>query len=46
VKEIHIFNTVLVTPDKKVIIIPNSDLSNSSMTNYSVEPIRRLDLQV
>ncbi len=46
VKEIHIFNTVLITADKKVIIIPNSDLSNSSMTNYSVEPIRRLDLQV
>ncbi len=46
VKEIHIFNTVLVTPDKKIIIIPNSELSNASMTNYSVEPIRRLDLQV
>ncbi len=46
VKEIHIFNTVLITPDRKTIIIPNSELNNSSIVNYSVEPIRRLEIQV
>ncbi len=46
VSQIHIFNTILLTPDKKTIIIPNSDISNSAMTNYSSEPVRRLDMQV
>ena len=46
VEEIHIFNTILLTGDKKTIIIPNSQISNSSMVNYSTEPKRRLDLQV
>jgi len=46
VKEISIFNTTLITPDKKRIIIPNSDISNWSMTNYSAEPKRRLDLVI
>lgn len=43
VKEIQIFNTVLKTPDAKIIIIPNGGLSNSSMTNYSAEETRRVD---
>ncbi len=46
VSQIHIFNTILLTPDKKTVIIPNSDISNSAMTNYSSEPVRRLDMQV
>lgn len=46
VKEIWIFNTSLITPDKKRVIIPNSDISNSSMINYSAEPKRRVDLQI
>lgn len=44
IKEIQIFNTVLVTPDNKRIIIPNGTLSNSSITNYSVEDKRRVDM--
>ncbi|MEM8565834.1 MAG: mechanosensitive ion channel domain-containing protein [Bacteroidota bacterium] len=44
VKEIQIFNTVLMTPDNKKIIIPNGGLSNSSITNFSAEPTRRIDL--
>lgn len=44
IKEISIFNTTLLTPDKKRIIIPNSDISNGSMINYSAEPKRRVDL--
>jgi small conductance mechanosensitive channel len=43
VKEIQIFNTILTTPDNKTIIIPNSGLATSSLTNYSTEPLRRVD---
>ncbi|PIF05451.1 MAG: mechanosensitive ion channel protein MscS [Draconibacterium sp.] len=43
VKEIQIFNTILKTPDNKTVVIPNGGLSNSSMTNYSTEPKRRVD---
>ena len=44
VKQISIFNTTLLTVDRKRVIIPNADVSNWSMTNYSAEPIRRIDL--
>lgn len=43
VKEIQIFNTIITTPDNKVIIIPNGGLSTGIMKNYSKEPIRRVD---
>lgn len=43
VNQIQIFNTILKTPDNKTIIIPNGSLANSSMTNYSTEPRRRVD---
>lgn len=43
VKGIQIFNTVLKTPDNKIIIIPNSSLMNASLTNYSAEETRRVD---
>jgi small conductance mechanosensitive channel len=44
VKEIQVFNTILTTPDNKTIIIPNGSLSNSSITNFSTEPKRRVDM--
>ena len=43
VSEIHIFNTILKTPDNKTVIIPNGKLSNSAMINFSTEPLRRVD---
>ncbi len=43
VKEIQIFNTVLVSPDNRKIIIPNSPLATGSITNFSAMPIRRID---
>jgi small conductance mechanosensitive channel len=43
VKEIQIFNTIMATPDNKIIIIPNGSLANSSMTNYSTMDTRRVD---
>lgn len=46
VHAIQIFHTILKTPDNKTIIIPNGPLANSSLTNYSTEPRRRLDLTV
>jgi small conductance mechanosensitive channel len=43
IKEIQIFNTIMTTLDNKRIIIPNGGLSNSTMTNFSAEPFRRVD---
>lgn len=43
VKEIQIFNTVITTPDNKVIIIPNGGLSTGITKNYSKEELRRVD---
>lgn len=43
VNEIHIFNTILKTPDNKTVIIPNGKLSNASLINFSTEPRRRVD---
>ncbi len=44
VRDIQIFNTILKTPDNKTIIIPNGVLSNGSITNFSTEPTRRVDM--
>ncbi len=43
VQEIQIFNTLLLTPDNRRIIIPNGGLSTSSMINYSSMDTRRVD---
>lgn len=43
VQEIQIFNTILLTPDNRKIIIPNGGLSGSSMINYSSMETRRVD---
>lgn len=45
IKEIQIFNTVIVTADNKIIIIPNGGLSTGIITNYSKESQRRVDWQ-
>ncbi len=44
VKEISIFTTTLVTPDNKLIIIPNSKMAGGNITNFSTMPTRRVDL--
>ena len=43
VREIQLFNTILATPDNKIIIIPNGGLSTGLMKNYSREATRRVD---
>ncbi len=44
VEAIHIFNTVLKTPDNKMIIIPNSAVTGGNITNYSAHETRRVDM--
>ncbi len=44
VKEIQLLYTALNTPDNRRITIPNGELANGKITNYSVEQNRRLDL--
>ena len=44
VESIQIFATVLTTKDNKTIVIPNGDLSNSSIVNYTNQKIRRVDM--
>lgn len=43
VKEIQIFHTILVTPDNKVVYIPNGSLSSGVSTNFSRQDTRRVD---
>ena len=44
VKDIQLFYTNLTTINGQKVVIPNGDLSNSSVINYSANPTRRLDL--
>lgn len=44
VKEIQIFITVLLTPENKTVIIPNGNLSNGDLINYTMEGKIRVDL--
>lgn len=46
VKSIWIFNTTLSTTDHKKIIIPNAEISNSPMVNFSATPMRRIDFVI
>ena len=41
VKVIDIFNTKLVTPQNQLVVIPNGELSNSNITNYTELGTRR-----
>lgn len=45
VKSIQILTTTLTTKDNKEIILPNSDILNNPMTNYSTNPTRRVDFK-
>ena len=44
VEEIRIFSTTLTTPDNKLIIIPNGQVAAGTITNYSANDQRRVDL--
>lgn len=44
VEDMKLFYTNLVTPDNKVVMIPNGVLANSTIINYSKKELRRVDL--
>ncbi|MCH2045716.1 MAG: mechanosensitive ion channel [Saprospiraceae bacterium] len=44
VKEIQIFNTIILTLDNKTVIIPNGPLSNGTITNVTQQDEIRVDM--
>ena len=46
VKEIKLFSVKIVTPDNLTVVIPNSTVLESVITNYSRMSLRRLDVVV
>ena len=44
VQSIHILYTIIQQPNGPIIIVPNSQIANASIINYSKNPFRRLDL--
>ena len=44
VKEIQIFNTILLSPDNKTIIVPNSSMTGNNIVNYARQGTRRVDM--
>ena len=46
VKSITMFYTTLTSVDNKVIQLPNGNLSNSNIINYSANPKRRVDVNL
>ena len=44
VVEISIFNTIIRTGDNRIVIVPNSQIYAGSITNFSAETTRRIDL--
>ncbi|WP_298721591.1 small-conductance mechanosensitive channel MscS [uncultured Oceanisphaera sp.] len=46
VHSVQIFTTILMTPDNRMIVVPNSKILNDNIINYSKEKTRRLDLVI
>ena len=46
VKSITMFYTTITTFDNKVIQLPNGNLSNSNITNYTANKKRRIDIDI
>lgn len=46
VLEINLFSTILKTPDNRVVTVPNSNVFGNTMTNFSANSTRRLDLVI
>ncbi|CAG21444.1 small-conductance mechanosensitive channel MscS [Photobacterium profundum] len=43
VESIQIFQTILTTPDNKMVVVPNGAVIGSAITNYSRHETRRID---
>ena len=46
VKNISLFYTTLISPDNRTVSIPNGNLANAPLVNYSNQPLRRLDIDL
>ncbi|WP_370589702.1 mechanosensitive ion channel domain-containing protein [Saccharophagus sp. K07] len=46
VREISIFSTTLITADNKTVTIPNGGILSGNVVNHSIQPQRRIDLDV
>ncbi len=46
VEEIAIFNTKVITPGRKVLIVPNSKVTDDIVTNYSEKGVIRLEIDL
>ncbi|MEM9207851.1 MAG: mechanosensitive ion channel domain-containing protein [Pseudomonadota bacterium] len=46
VEQVQILTTILKTPDNKQIIVPNSSIMSSIITNFSANDTRRVDLTI
>lgn len=44
VESVGIFVTTLITPDNKVIYVPNSNITGNNIVNYSAKDTRRVDM--
>jgi small conductance mechanosensitive channel len=44
IKDVGIFTTSILTVDNKLIIVPNSKIMSDTITNYSAQETRRVDL--
>lgn len=46
VREIQIFNTIILTPENKTVIMPNGAIMNNHITNVSAQGTLRIDLTI
>ena len=44
VQDVGLFSTTLLTPDNKRVVVPNSLIYGGTITNYSAEDLRRIDM--
>ncbi len=46
ITKVSMFNTEMVTPDNRHIIVPNSAITSATITNYSAHDTRRIDMVI
>jgi small conductance mechanosensitive channel len=46
VQSVHIFQTKLLTPDNREIILPNSQITSAPIVNYTGHGLRRIDISM
>jgi small conductance mechanosensitive channel len=46
VESVGIFNTIMKTPDNRIINVPNSLIYSGTITNYNAESTRRIDMTI